>query len=100
HSGSPRATPARLHGQRAITMVRTFQRTRTRQASPDAPYPHDYFAALVYGARFALNSSSQPASLISIGACRGNTCTQQPHKKIITNEQAEVSPAGVANRSL
>ena len=28
HSGSPRATPGRLHGQRAVTIVRTFQRTR------------------------------------------------------------------------
>ena len=28
HIGSPRATPDRLDGQRAVTIVRTFQRTR------------------------------------------------------------------------
>ena len=28
NTGSPRAVPGRLHGQRAVTMVRTFQQTR------------------------------------------------------------------------
>jgi hypothetical protein len=37
NAGSPRHPPARLHGERAITMVSSFQPTRSTRLQPGAP---------------------------------------------------------------